>query len=59
MQQLIEYLDPINAAIKNKAIELLEVENEQIAEAYLQGSFDDGPNQDNAKQYYNKTYQNK
>ena len=33
-----------------------QMEKEQIAEAYLQGSFDDGPNQDNAEQYYNETY---
>lgn len=36
-----------------------QMEKEQIAEAYLQGSFDDGPNQDNAEQYYNETYGNK
>ena len=33
-----------------------QMEKEQIAEAYLQGSFDDGPNQDFAEQYYNATY---
>ena len=39
---------------------LLEKEKEQIIDAYLQGSFDDGPNITNSKQYYNQTYnQNK
>jgi hypothetical protein len=37
MQQLIEYLDPIHSAIKDKAIELLEVEKEQIVDAYETG----------------------
>lgn len=37
MQQLIEYLDPIHSAIKDKAIELLEVEKEQIIDAYESG----------------------
>ena len=35
---------------------LLEKEKEQIKDAYLQGSFDDGPDSNNAEQYYNQTY---
>ena len=37
-----------------------EKEKEQIKDAYLQGSFDDGPNSSNAEQYYNQNFnQNK
>jgi hypothetical protein len=32
------------------------MEKEQKIEAYLQGSFDDGPNVNKAEQYYNETY---
>ena len=34
MQELIEYLDPIHSGIKDKAIQLLEMEKEQIINAY-------------------------
>ena len=34
MQELIEYLDPIHSGIKDKAIQLLEKEKEQIINAY-------------------------
>lgn len=37
MQQLIEYLDPIHSAIKDKAIELLKVENEQMERTFKEG----------------------
>ena len=37
MQQLIEYLDPIHQGIKEKAIELLEVEKQQIIDAFEAG----------------------
>ena len=37
MQQLIEYLDPIHSAIKDKATELLEVEKEQMKTIFLEG----------------------
>lgn len=40
-------------SLLNKAEQM---EKEQIMDAYLQGSFDDGPNQNNSEQYYNKTY---
>lgn len=33
-----------------------EMEKEQIIDAYLQGSFDNGPDSNNAEQYYNQTY---
>jgi hypothetical protein len=36
--------------------EALQMEKEQKIEAYLQGSFDDGPNLSAAEQYYNRTY---
>lgn len=38
MQQLIEYLDPIHSAIKDKATELLEVEKEQMELAFKEGT---------------------
>ena len=39
---------------------LLEKEKEQIINAYLQGSFDDGPDSNNSEDYYNQTFnQNK
>ena len=37
-------------------IPFIELEKEQILDAYLQGSFDDGPNITNSEQYYNQTY---
>lgn len=37
LQELIQYLDPIHSSIKEKAIELLEKEKEQIIDAYFQG----------------------
>ena len=32
------------------------MEKEQKKDAYLQGSFDDGPDVNKAEQYYNETY---
>jgi alanine dehydrogenase len=64
MQELIEYIES-NEIVYNKDLilklkELLEKEKEQIKDAYLQGSFDDGPNSNNSEQYYNQTFnQNK
>lgn len=49
-----EYELPLELQVKAK--ELLEKEKEQIMNAYLQGSFDDGPDSNNAEQYYNQTY---
>lgn len=61
MQQLIEYLDPIHSAIKDKAIELLKVEEEQIIDAWRQGDNDSmySPKEldKQAKEYYNDTYE--
>ena len=37
LQELIDYLDPIHGGIKERAIELLKLEEEQIVEAYFQG----------------------
>jgi hypothetical protein len=37
MQELIEYLDPIHSSIKDKAIQLLEMEKEQMKEHYTLG----------------------
>ena len=58
VEQLIEWIDsdcsPMDCIMKAK--ELLKVEKEQILGAYFQGSIDDGPNQNNAEQYYNETY---
>ncbi len=36
--------------------QFLEKEKEQIKDAYLQGSFDDGPTITNSEQYYSQTY---
>jgi hypothetical protein len=36
-----------------------QMDKEQKIEAYLQGSFDDGPNVNKAEQYYNETYETK
>ena len=64
MQELIEYIES-NEIVYNKDLilklkELLEKEKEQIKDAYLQGSFDDGPDSNNSEEYYNQTYnQNK
>lgn len=60
MQELIEYIES-NEIVYNKDLilklkELLKKEKEQIIEAYLQGSFDDGPDSNNSEQYYNQTY---
>lgn len=46
LQELIQYLDPIHSSIKQKAIELLEKEKEQIIDAYFQG-FREGRGIDN------------
>ena len=59
MQQLIEYLDPIHSAIKDKAIELLKVEQEQLIDFYEQG-FNNGYDNMNGisgYQHYNDTYE--
>lgn len=34
----------------------LEKEKDQIKDAYLQGSFDDGPDSNNSEDYYNQTF---
>jgi len=51
MQELIEYLDPIHSSIKDKAIQLLEVEKKQIIDAY-----DLDRIEQIGKTYYNETY---
>lgn len=59
MQQLIEYLDPIHSAIKDKAIELIEVEKQQLIDFYEQG-FNNGYDNMNGisgYQQYNDTYE--
>ena len=65
MQELIDEIKEVVPYFKmdiyqpsfNKA---LEKEKEQIKDAYLQGSFDDGPDSNNSEDYYNQTFnQNK
>lgn len=59
MQQLIEYLDPIHSAIKDKAIELMEVEKQHLIDFYEQG-FNNGYDNMNGisgYQQYNDTYE--
>ncbi len=60
LQQLIDHLDPIHSGIKDKAIQLLEVEKEQIETAWRNGDNDSmySPKEldDQAEQYYNETY---
>jgi hypothetical protein len=55
MQELIEYLDPIHSAIKDKALELLEKEKEQIKEAVCYDAFMDDIKSD-GETYYNRIY---
>ena len=65
MQELIDEIKlieayPMSPLVLRMATDLLEKEKEQIKDAYLQGSFDDGPDITNSEQYYNQTYnQNK
>ena len=40
MQQLIEHLDPMQEGVKQLATKLLEVEEKQLADAYLLGRED-------------------
>lgn len=54
-KRIFDWSEP-NEHMKSLIEKAKQMEKEQIAEAYLQGSFDDGPNQDNAEQYYNETY---
>lgn len=66
LQQLIDHLDPIHSGIKQKAIELLEVEKEQIMDAYIKSEFHIYAKENliisesmipkDAEQYYNETY---
>ena len=57
MQELIEYLDPIHSGIKDKAIQLLEKEKEQIIEAYCDGFWKGSQgNRILSEEYYNETY---
>lgn len=59
MQQLIEYLDPIHSAIKDKAIELIEVEKQQLIDFYEQGFNNGYDNMNGISGYeqYNDTYE--
>lgn len=69
LQELIDYLDPIHQGIKERAIELLKLEEQQIVEAYFQG-FREGRGIDkieidgkifyedtNAERYYSTLFQ--
>jgi hypothetical protein len=60
VEWLVKELTP-SITLQQKYIDQLEkkakeMEKEQKIEAYLQGSFDDGPNVNKAEQYYNETY---
>ena len=60
MQELIEYLDPIHSAIKDKAIKLLEMEKKQIEIAFSDGQKIPINSQTlpmySREEYYNDTY---
>lgn len=60
LQELIEYLDPIHHSIKEKAIQLLEVEKQQIMDANISGMqyihCDENQWEEYAEKYYNETY---
>lgn len=61
MEQLIDYLDPIHEGILHKAIALLKVEQEQIAEAWDDGNasgWSDGSNDRYTDENGEKYYQN-
>jgi hypothetical protein len=57
LQQLIDHLDPIHSGIKQKAIELLEVEAEQLIEFFEKG-YDSGYDNNGVSgyQHYHETY---
>lgn len=60
LQQLIDHLDPIHSGIKQKAIELLEVEKEQIMQANISGMqyvhCDENQWEQYAEKFYNETF---